>query len=157
MSVDVVPDDAPASEPSERCCLCRVPTRFWTALIGREPSDQVALCKDCAKKATAEQIPTKRAWCDKEKALERSTPTERRYRLYVEMQRHRQGTGVYRLVSDDISSLTHKEACTVRSKHSNPASILLVEADSAAERALTIYEGWHDSVDAALSRRRDEV
>ena len=78
----------------------------------------------------------------------------RRYRLYVEMQRHRQGTGVYRLVSDDISSLTHKEACTVRSKHSNPASILLVEADSAAERALTIYEGWHDSVDAALSRCR---
>lgn len=79
----------------------------------------------------------------------------RRYRLYVEMQRHRRGTGVYRLVSDEAATLTHK-ACTVRSKHSDPASILLVEADSAAERALTIYEGWHDSVDAALSRRRDE-
>jgi len=82
---------------------------------------------------------------------------ERRYRLYVEMQRRGRGTGVYRLVSADNETLTHKEACTVRSKHSNTASILLVEADSAAERALTIYEGWHDSVDAALSRRRDEV
>lgn len=80
----------------------------------------------------------------------------RRYRLYVEMQRHRRGTGVYRLVSDEASTLSHKEACTVRSKHSDQATILLVEADSAAERALTIYEGWHDSVDAALSRR-DEV
>ena len=64
---------------------------------------------------------------------------------------------LYRLISDEASTLTHAEACTVRSKHSDPASILLVEADSAAERALTIYEGWHDSVDAALSRRRDEV
>lgn len=78
---------------------------------------------------------------------------ERRYRLYVEMQRRRRGTGVYRLVSDETATLTHKDACTVRSKHSDSASILLVEVDSAAERALTIYEGWHDSVDAALSRR----
>lgn len=81
----------------------------------------------------------------------------RRYRLYVEMQRHRQGAGVYRLVSADNETLTHKEALTVRSKHSDPASILLVEADSTAERELVKYEGWGDSVDAALARQRDKV
>lgn len=56
----------------ERCCLCRTPTRWWTKLPDRTPGEQVALCEGCALTATPDAIPTKRAWCDKERAL---TPT----------------------------------------------------------------------------------
>lgn len=53
----------------ERCCLCRTPTRWWTRLPDRKPGEQVALCEGCALTATPDTIPTKRAWCDKERAL----------------------------------------------------------------------------------------
>lgn len=53
----------------ERCCLCRTPTRWWTTLSDRKPGEQVALCEGCALTATPATIPTKRAWCDKERAL----------------------------------------------------------------------------------------
>jgi len=82
---------------------------------------------------------------------------ERRYRLYVEMQRRGRGTGVYRLVSADNETLTQAKALTVRAKHSQPSSVLLVEADSAAERSLIKYEGWHDNLDEKMARRRDKV
>lgn len=54
----------------ERCCLCRDPTRWWTILPDRKPGEQVALCPGCAINSTPKAIPTKRAWCDKEAALD---------------------------------------------------------------------------------------
>jgi hypothetical protein len=47
----------------EPCSLCRTPTRHWYV-----PND-VALCEPCAETATPEQIPTKKEWCAKERAI----------------------------------------------------------------------------------------
>lgn len=58
--------------PCERCCLCRSHTRWWTKLPDRKPGEQVALCEGCALTTTPEAIPTKHAWCDKERELEPS-------------------------------------------------------------------------------------
>jgi hypothetical protein len=49
--------------PLERCCLCRERTPFWFT-----PKD-VALCRPCAKTATADKLPTKEEWIAKERAL----------------------------------------------------------------------------------------
>jgi len=46
----------------ERCCLCREHTPFWYT-----PKD-VALCRPCAKTATADRLPTKEEWVAKERA-----------------------------------------------------------------------------------------
>lgn len=54
----------------ERCCMCRNPTRWWTVLPDRTPGGQVAMCPGCAKTTAPENIPSKREWCDKERALE---------------------------------------------------------------------------------------
>jgi hypothetical protein len=53
----------------ERCCICRTKTRWWTKLPDRTPGGQVALCPGCAVTTTPESIPTKTAWCDKEREL----------------------------------------------------------------------------------------
>lgn len=42
----------------EQCCRCFQPTPYWYT-----PFD-VALCQMCAALVTAEQLPTKRQWCD---------------------------------------------------------------------------------------------
>lgn len=47
----------------ERCCLCRAPTAYWYA-----PKD-VACCQACAKSATPDRLPSKKEWCDRERAL----------------------------------------------------------------------------------------
>lgn len=44
------------SLPSERCCLCKAPTRYW-----HTPLD-VAVCPACAQSAEVEQLPTKEQW-----------------------------------------------------------------------------------------------
>lgn len=61
--VEHEPKDVLFHDVMERCCLCRAHTRYWY-----RPAD-VALCSFCAQTATAEQIPTKREWLDKERAL----------------------------------------------------------------------------------------
>jgi hypothetical protein len=52
----------------EHCCRCQKPTPFWTDIVGRTPGEQVALCPECSLITHPSQIPTKRAWCDLEKA-----------------------------------------------------------------------------------------
>jgi hypothetical protein len=49
---------------SENCCICREPTYFWY-----RPKD-VALCKSCAKKVDADDLPDKIDWIIKEELLE---------------------------------------------------------------------------------------
>ncbi len=56
--------------PYERCCFCRTPTPFWTAMKRRKPGAQVACCPDCAKTNFQKDVPTKKYWCDKETRLE---------------------------------------------------------------------------------------
>ena len=51
-----------AGSPSEHCCMCRKPTRYW------HKSD-VALCQECAKTTALKDLPTKKEWCAKELAL----------------------------------------------------------------------------------------
>lgn len=46
----------------ERCCFCRAPTEYWTALKERTPGQQVACCQQCAKTRAPEEAPSKRAW-----------------------------------------------------------------------------------------------
>ena len=59
--------------PLERCCFCRVQTPFWTDLPGRTGGGQVACCQKCADERDPSEVPTKQAWCDKERALEPRT------------------------------------------------------------------------------------
>lgn len=42
----------------EKCCFCRVETRFWC-----EERD-VACCEECAKKYSLKDVPTKEEWCE---------------------------------------------------------------------------------------------
>lgn len=53
----------------ERCCMCRVGTRYWTRLPDRTPGQQVAMCATCAVFTAPSAVPSKRDWCDKEEAL----------------------------------------------------------------------------------------
>ena len=81
---------------------------------------------------------------------------DKRYRLYVEMQRHGKGTGVYRLVGG-CRTLTHHQAVTVRSKYGACAAYThIVEVDSPFERDLVLYGGWHDDLDARIAELRDK-
>lgn len=83
---------------------------------------------------------------------------ERMYRLYVEMtDRHDRRTNVWRRVSSD-EPLTHREALTMRSKMMRPAAVLLVEADSQAERDMEpLYKNWSDSLHELAAIRRDKA
>jgi hypothetical protein len=49
--------------PAERCCFCRLPTRFWCEAI------DVACCPRCATDHTVADMPTKEEWCAKEREL----------------------------------------------------------------------------------------
>lgn len=53
--------------PIERCCFCRAVTGYWTALADRRPCDQVACCVQCSRYATPADVPTKWAWCQRER------------------------------------------------------------------------------------------
>jgi len=68
IAIEREPKDA-GGPPFERCCFCRAPSPFWTLLADRKPGAQVACCQDCAASHEASEVPTKRAWCDKEKAI----------------------------------------------------------------------------------------
>jgi len=61
-------DGTPPGEVQENCCLCRAKTRYWH-------SSDVALCETCAKTATLKDLPTKAAWCAKEKSIFRLART----------------------------------------------------------------------------------
>lgn len=83
---------------------------------------------------------------------------QRMYRLYVEMtDRRDRRTNVWRRVSSD-EPLTHREALTMRSKMMRPAAVLLVEADSQAERDMEpFYKNWSYSLDELITLRRDKI
>lgn len=83
---------------------------------------------------------------------------QRKYRLYVEMtDRCDLRTNVWQRVSSD-APLTHREALTMRSKMMRPAAVLLVEADSQAERDMEpLYKDWSDSLDELVAIRRDKT
>jgi hypothetical protein len=55
--------------PYECCCFCRTPTPYWTVGLGRKGGEQVACCQECAKTREPSEVPTKREWCDKERAI----------------------------------------------------------------------------------------
>lgn len=61
------PDPEP---PYERCCFCRCRTTFWTELKNRTPGQQVACCEDCAKTHSQRQVPSKKKWFERERAIE---------------------------------------------------------------------------------------
>ena len=65
MSVPVKldPDSVLFISVKENCCLCRAPTAYWFV-----PKD-VALCLACAETTTPEEIPSKKEWIEKERAL----------------------------------------------------------------------------------------
>lgn len=52
-------------DPLERCCLCRQPTLYWCT------ENDVACCTHCAPLHTLAQIPSKKEWLAKERALTR--------------------------------------------------------------------------------------
>jgi hypothetical protein len=52
--------------PYEVCCFCRTPTPWWTSL-DRPIGEQVACCPHCASRANPEEVPTKKAWCRRER------------------------------------------------------------------------------------------
>lgn len=47
----------------ERCCFCRIPTKFWYV------KKDVACCQGCAKKHQVKYIPTKKQWCDNDAGI----------------------------------------------------------------------------------------
>lgn len=73
MSIPIKRESGPfAGWPHERCCKCRACTPFWTALADRKPGEQVAICQACAEKHEPNEIPTKQAWFESERAIERA-------------------------------------------------------------------------------------
>lgn len=65
MPVDVIHDGTSFHEPAENCCVCRKPTRFW---YGTGDAN-VALCQNCALHVTAKELPSKKDWSNKERAI----------------------------------------------------------------------------------------
>lgn len=63
--------DLPDEPPHEPCCFCRVSTTLWTDLPDRAPGAQVACCRPCSKERAPAEVPTKRAWFEKERAIPR--------------------------------------------------------------------------------------
>jgi hypothetical protein len=62
MTLKVHHDGEKPGELQERCCMCREFTNFWH-------SSDVALCTDCATSTKRNALPTKKEWCDKERAI----------------------------------------------------------------------------------------
>jgi hypothetical protein len=65
MGLKIVHDGSKPGDVQENCCMCRKPTRWWWGTGARN----VALCPDCAKTTKASELPTKEAWCAKERKL----------------------------------------------------------------------------------------
>lgn len=65
MSITIVHDGSEPGDVQENCCKCRTPTRFWYG----EGASNVALCPSCADKYTIDDLPTKKEWCESERAL----------------------------------------------------------------------------------------
>lgn len=71
-------DNDPAEE---RCCFCRIPTKFWTRVSGRKCGQQVACCESCASRASERDIPSKHDWCRRELIARRPTPASEHRQL----------------------------------------------------------------------------
>ena len=56
-------DGTKPGEVQERCCMCRKPTRYWY-----NPKD-VAVCPECAKHTSPDDLPSKADWIAKEVAI----------------------------------------------------------------------------------------
>jgi hypothetical protein len=63
----------PDEDIHERCCFCRNPTAYWSALQDRKPEKQVALCPHCASRANPDDLPSKATWCRRERIAYRPT------------------------------------------------------------------------------------
>jgi hypothetical protein len=57
-----------AKPPFEHCCFCGQPTLYWTSLPDRTLGEQVACCFICAAEGDPSKVPTKKAWCEVERA-----------------------------------------------------------------------------------------
>lgn len=56
---------------AEHCCFCRKPTTYWHA--HKDPREAVAVCQECAKVRKVKELPTKKEWCEKERAIWEAT------------------------------------------------------------------------------------
>lgn len=65
MGLVITHDGEADGELAERCCMCRTPTRWWYGAGDRN----VALCQSCANTTKECELPMKKDWCDKERAL----------------------------------------------------------------------------------------
>ena len=59
------PGDLTAIACLERCCFCRTPTPYWDLI------NDVACCEACATTHTFTDLPTKEAWCAREREIMR--------------------------------------------------------------------------------------
>ena len=59
------PDYLTGIDRLERCCFCRTPTPYWNLI------NDVACCEACAATHTFAELPTKQAWCAKEREFMR--------------------------------------------------------------------------------------
>jgi hydrogenase maturation factor HypF (carbamoyltransferase family) len=73
--------EEPAVPPFEHCCFCRQPTPFWTNIHKRKPGEQVACCQACAPLYSQKEVPTKKAWYNKEVEFEKYRFLARRHQI----------------------------------------------------------------------------
>lgn len=51
---------------AKNCCFCRIPSFCWTELRGRNPSQQVPCCPECAHVAHPRDVPQREEWSRRE-------------------------------------------------------------------------------------------
>jgi hypothetical protein len=68
-----VDDELTRNTDQEKCCFCRDQTAWWTSLPNRKPGAQVACCPHCASRADPKEVPSKTAWCRRERIAHRPT------------------------------------------------------------------------------------
>lgn len=62
MGIPLETEVEPAERSIERCCFCRSPTEWWTAIPSRSEDQQVACCEICAGEFRQMDVPTKKYW-----------------------------------------------------------------------------------------------
>lgn len=61
------PPEVPfVEETAEACALCGKGTPYWTNIKTRPDGEQVACCRPCARRRDVADVPSKRAWVEKE-------------------------------------------------------------------------------------------
>jgi len=62
MGIPLETEVDPDQRSVERCCFCRTPTDWWTAIPSRSEAQQVACCEICAGEFRQMDVPTKKYW-----------------------------------------------------------------------------------------------